>query len=157
MSCHDKNFVPCPMRFICPAERSYRENKSCRENRRVKSFAGANITHSFAMFLITSNFHIFPQLLLNDIHFAWNFVFMPPTSKKLRGHIGLGLSVRDTFWQLRNSRTPYARILKFYMWHVHEKYVDPYFFSSADHVVLELCPFFDYVWTTLLAEYLKNR
>ena len=31
------------------------------------------------------------------------------------------------------------------------------FFSSAGLVVLELCPFFDYVWTTLLAEYLKNR
>ena len=61
------------------------------------------------------------------------FVFMPPTSKKLRGHIGLGLSVRlsvcpsvrlsvrNTFWKLRNSRTPYARILKFYVWHIHEK------------------------------------
>ena len=52
-------------------------------------------------------------------------VFMPPISKKLRRHIGLGLSVhlsvRNTFWQLRNSRTPYARILKFYIWHVHEK------------------------------------
>ena len=57
---------------------------------------------------------------------------MPPTSEKLRGHIGLGLSVRPSVrpsvclsvrntWQLRNSRTAYARILKFYMWHVHEK------------------------------------
>ena len=26
-----------------------------------------------------------------------------------------------TLWQLRNSRTAYARILKLYMWHVHEK------------------------------------
>ena len=37
------------------------------------------------------------------------YLFMPPTSKKLRGHIGLGLSVRlsvrNTFWHLRNSRT----------------------------------------------------
>ena len=24
-------------------------------------------------------------------------------------------------WQLRNSRTAYARILKLYLWHVHEK------------------------------------
>ena len=52
-------------------------------------------------------------------------VIMPPTSEKLRGHIGLGisvrLSVRNTFWQLRNSRTAYARILKLNMWHVHEK------------------------------------
>ena len=31
------------------------------------------------------------------------------------------LSVRNTFWQLRNSGTAYARIFKFYMWHVHEK------------------------------------
>ena len=31
------------------------------------------------------------------------------------------LSVRNTFWKLRNSRTPYARILKFYIWHIHEK------------------------------------
>ena len=30
------------------------------------------------------------------------------------------LSVHNT-WQLRNSRTAYARILKFYMWHLHEK------------------------------------
>ena len=62
-------------------------------------------------------------------------IFMPPTSEKLRGHIGLGLSVRPsvrlsirpsvrlsvTCWQLRNSRTAYAGILKLYMWHVHEK------------------------------------
>ena len=58
--------------------------------------------------------------------------FMPPTSEKLRGHIGLGLSVRPSVrlsirlsvrntWQLRNQRTAYARILKFYMCHVHEK------------------------------------
>ena len=53
--------------------------------------------------------------------------FMPPTSKKLRGHIGLGCPpvcpsvLRNTFRQLRNSRTAYARILKVYMCHVHEK------------------------------------
>ena len=46
-------------------------------------------------------------------------IVMPPTSEKLRGHIGLGLSVRPSVrpsvrntWQLRNSRTAYARILK---------------------------------------------
>ena len=62
------------------------------------------------------------------------------TSEKLRGHIGLGLSarlsvrlsVRNT-WQLKNSRTAYAKILKLYMWHVHEKQADPYFFL---HTVL---------------------
>ena len=72
-----------------------------------------------------------------------NGLFMPPTSKKnfeeVEGaywfgpvhpsvHLSVCLSVRNTFWQLRNSRNPYARILKFYMWHVHEKQVDPYFF-----------------------------
>ena len=81
--------------------------------------------------------------------------FMPPTSEKLREHIGLGLSVRPsvgqsvrlsaTLRQLRNFRTAYARILKLYMWHVHEKLADPYFFSSTGLVVLDLCPFFDYV------------
>ena len=30
------------------------------------------------------------------------------------------LSVRNTLWPLRNSRTAHARILKLYMWHVHE-------------------------------------
>ena len=59
--------------------------------------------------------------------------FMPPISQKLRGHIGLGRTVRlsvclsvhpsvcNTLWQLGNSRTAYARTLKVYMWHVHEK------------------------------------
>ena len=54
-------------------------------------------------------------------------IFMPPTSKKLRGHISLGCPpvcpsvLRNTFRQLRSSRTAYARILKVYMCHVHEK------------------------------------
>ena len=39
VSCLDKNFVPCPMRFSCPAQGRYRENKYVRENRRVKMFA----------------------------------------------------------------------------------------------------------------------
>ena len=34
--------------------------------------------------------------------------------------LSVRLSVRNT-WQLRDPRTVYARILKFYMWHVHEK------------------------------------
>ena len=49
---------------------------------------------------------------------------MLPTSEKLRGHIGSGLSVcpsvRNTLWQLGNSRPAYARTLKFCMWYVHE-------------------------------------
>ena len=56
--------------------------------------------------------------------------FMPPTSVgegaywfgPVRPSVrpSVRLSVRNT-WQLRNLRTAYARILKFYMWHVHEK------------------------------------
>ena len=48
-------------------------------------------------------------------------IIMPPTFEKLRGHIGLGLSIRPsvrlsiTRWQLRNSITAYARILKLYV------------------------------------------
>ena len=58
-----------------------------------------------------------------------DFVFMPPTPEKL-GAYWFGPvrpSVRNT-WQLRNSRTAYARILKLYMWHVHEKLADSFFF-----------------------------
>ena len=37
----DINFIPCSMRFSCPTQGSYRENKSVRENWRVKMFAVA--------------------------------------------------------------------------------------------------------------------
>ena len=40
VSCHDKNFDLCPMRFSCPAQGD-RENKSVRESRRVTMFAVA--------------------------------------------------------------------------------------------------------------------
>ena len=36
VSCHDKNFVLCPIRFSCPAQGCYRENKSVRGNRQAK-------------------------------------------------------------------------------------------------------------------------
>ena len=49
-----------------------------------------------------------------------NFVWEKP-NKNITLQMSVHLSVRNTCWQLRNSRTPYARILKFYMWHVHEK------------------------------------
>ena len=58
---------------------------------------------------------------------------MPPTSEKLRGHIGLSpfvcLSVCNAFWQHGNSRTAYARILKFHtgMWLVHQFGIMPFF------------------------------
>ena len=41
VSCQDINFVPCPMRFSCPAQGRYRKNNSIRENWRVKMFAVA--------------------------------------------------------------------------------------------------------------------
>ena len=41
VSCQDIYFVPCPMRLSCPAQGRYRENKSIRENWRVKMFAVA--------------------------------------------------------------------------------------------------------------------
>ena len=34
---------------------------------------------------------------VNETGIRMYFVFMPPTPKKLRGHIGLGLSVRNNF------------------------------------------------------------
>ena len=55
-------------------------------------------------------------------------VFYAPNFEEVEGAYWFGpvrpsvrLSVRNTFWKLRNSRTPYARILKFYIWHIHEK------------------------------------
>ena len=54
VSCHDKKFVPCPLRFSCPAQGRCRENKYVRENRRVKMFAvgWGDIMQSFAMLLL---------------------------------------------------------------------------------------------------------
>ena len=61
VSCHDKNFVPCPLRFSCPAQGRYRENKYVRENRRVKMFQwdGGDIMQSFAMLLLIHPFSTF--------------------------------------------------------------------------------------------------
>ena len=58
VSCHDKNFVPCPLRFSCPAQGRYRENKYVRENRRVKMLAvgWGDIMQSFAMLLLIHPF-----------------------------------------------------------------------------------------------------
>ena len=78
--------------------------------------------------------------------------FYAPNFEEVEGAYWFGpvhpivhLSVRNTFWQLRNSRTPYARILKF-LYGIYMKNKRTHiFFSSAGLVVLELCPFFDYV------------
>ena len=54
--------------------------------------------------------------------------FYAPNFEEVEGAYWFGpvcpsvrLSVRNTFWKLGNSRTPYTRILKFYIWHIHEK------------------------------------
>ena len=50
-------------------------------------------------------------------------------------HPSVGLSVSNTFWKLRISRTPYARILKFHIWHIHEKISGPVFFFFPPSVL----------------------
>ena len=52
-------------------------------------------------------------------------IFMPPTSKKLIGHIGFGLSVRAS---IRSWRTVHVRVLKFHIWIPHGKLADTHFF-----------------------------
>ena len=57
-------------------------------------------------------------------------IFMPPTSKKLREHIGFGLSVHPS---ICSSKTVHARVLKFHIWIPHGKIVDArFFFLSWD-------------------------
>ena len=54
---------------------------------------------------------------------------MPPTSKKLREHIGFGLSVRPSVHaSIRSSKTVHARVLKFHLWIPHGKIIDTRFF-----------------------------
>ena len=45
-------------------------------------------------------------------------IFMPPTLKKLKGHIALG-------WSVRPSKNE-ARFFKFHRWIPHQKITDPY-------------------------------
>ena len=61
---------------------------------------------------------------------------MPPTSKKLEGHIASGLFVRPSFRPFvtlfdaeYNFRTVNATVLKFLIWIPHEKIAVTYFFS----------------------------
>ena len=50
--------------------------------------------------------------------------------KKLKGHIALGLSVRDPVRAfVRPSVTSLRRVLKFHRWTQHQKITDPYFFN----------------------------
>ena len=66
------------------------------------------------------------------------YFFMPPTSKKLTGHIGFGLSIHPSV----GSRTVHARVLKFQIWIPHGKIFDAHFFFLSElSPFLELCPF----------------
>ena len=93
--------------------------------------------------------------------FAMICIFMPPTSKKLTGHIDFWLCVRVYIWiphgkladtlfflsefspflescpfgkiRMKSDAchilcTVHARVLKFYIWILHGKIADPYFF-----------------------------
>ena len=64
----------------------------------------------------------------------------PPNFREVEGAYWFGpvrpsVHLSVTRWQLRNSRTAYARIMKLYMWHVHEKKADPYFFYDPVTIV----------------------
>ena len=68
-----------------------------------------------------------PVILHYILKIIWcmNILIMPPTLKKLREHIGFGLSVRPS---VRSSKTVHARVLKFHIWIPHGKIVDARFF-----------------------------
>ena len=68
-------------------------------------------------------------------------IFMPPTSKKLTGHIGFGLCVHPCVRPSVRSRTMHARVLKFHIWNPHGKIFDTFFFLSELSPFLELSPF----------------
>ena len=55
------------------------------------------------------------------LEMCWSpvFIVMPPTLKKLKGHIALGLCVRPL--QILD------KVLKFHRWTQHHKITDPYF------------------------------
>ena len=73
------------------------------------------------------------DLVFGQIHFQFKRLFMPPTWKKLRGHIAFGLYVHPSICQnfLMHAiifLTVHARVLKLHMWIPHWKKADPYFF-----------------------------
>ena len=72
---------------------------------------------------------------------------MPPTSKKLREHIGFGMSVRACMLAcvrlcVCSSKMVHARVLKVLIWIPHGNIVGTcFFFLSELSPFLELCPF----------------
>ena len=63
------------------------------------------------------------QMFTISYEILLQYVFYDPNFGEVEGAYWFGPSVRlsVTLWQLRNPRTAHARILKLYMWHVHEK------------------------------------
>ena len=92
-------------------------------------------------------------------------IIMPPTSKKLTGHIGFRLCIRVCVQlSILSSRTVHARVLNFHIWIPHGKIADTlFFFLSELSPFLELCPFENvsvksdacHIWWTVLARFLK--
>ena len=64
-------------------------------------------------------------------------VIMPPTSKKLMGHIGFGLCMCPS---VSSSRTMHARVLKFHIWIPHGKIADTHFVSCLSHLLSGVMP-----------------
>ena len=69
----------------------------------------------------------------------YEYVIMPPTSKKLMGHIGFGLSMRGSVCLFVKNRA--CKVLKFHIWIPHGKIADTHFFLSELSPFLELCHF----------------
>lgn len=69
------------------------------------------------------------------IFFYFFFLIMATTSEKTHPSV-----CRYALWQLENLRTAYARILKLYILHVHEKLADPFFSSRSGVIpIFRLC------------------
>ena len=73
-----------------------------------------------------------------------SLLFMPPTLKKLEGHIAFSLSVCLCVCVCVDASVNFSMVhvrdLKFHVCILHEKKVDPYFFSCPSYA-----PFWSYV------------
>ena len=68
-------------------------------------------------------------------------VIMPPTSKKLTGHIGFGLCVRPCVRAcVLSSKTVYAWVLKFHTWIPRGKIFDARLFSCPSYLPSGVTP-----------------
>ena len=94
----------------------------------------------------TQNIFFHNFMYRKDFFFLENFIFMPPTSPKLTGHIGFGLSVRSCVRLCVRSNyachilwTVLARVLKFHIWILHGRIADTRLFSCPSYL-----PFWSY-------------